>query len=226
MNSNIKLSLALLTGLYFFSGCDNGKTSTEKQQSDTTVMSDIKSDNMNKMDPGTMTMTNNGLMSSMQTMMDKMSSMKMSGDFALDFANMMIEHHQGAIDMSNIELSKGTDEKLKVMAQQIITEQTNEIEVLRDIIKNYKSSGMKHGEGTLEKINAAMNTNMSDIKMSDNTDKDYAMMMIAHHEGAVKMFTAQINNGMNEKLKQLSKKGITDQTKEIAAFKAWDGKMK
>ncbi len=44
---------------------------------------------------------NNGLMASMNTMMDKMNSMKMCGDFDLDFANMMIAHHQGAIDMSN-----------------------------------------------------------------------------------------------------------------------------
>lgn len=221
MNSNIKLTFALLAGLNLLSSCDNGKTSTEKGKSDSAVVNDMKYDSMNKMNPGEMMKMDNGLMISMQTMMGKMDKMKMSGDFDLDFATMMIEHHQGAIEMSNIELSKGTDEKMKTLAQQIIAEQTKEIDVLTDIIKNYKLSGMKHGEGTLEKINAAMNTNMSDMKMSDNTDKDYAMLMIEHHESAVKMFTAQLNNGMNDKLKQLAKKGITDQTKEIAEFKAW-----
>ncbi len=42
----------------------------------------------------------NGLMPAMNAMMGKMSSVKMSGDFDMDFANMMIEHHQGAVEMS------------------------------------------------------------------------------------------------------------------------------
>jgi uncharacterized protein (DUF305 family) len=39
--------------------------------------------------------------------MSNMKSMKMTGDFDLDFANMMIVHHQAAIDMSEIEIAKG-----------------------------------------------------------------------------------------------------------------------
>ena len=56
---------------------------------------------------------NNEMMESMNGMKAKMDAMKMTGDFDLDFANMMIEHHQGAIDMSNIEVSKGADKKMK-----------------------------------------------------------------------------------------------------------------
>jgi uncharacterized protein (DUF305 family) len=44
--------------------------------------------------------------------MAKMENMQMTGDFDLDFANMLIEHHQGAIDMSKIEVEKGADEKM------------------------------------------------------------------------------------------------------------------
>lgn len=213
MNNKFKLSIALATGMYLFTSCDNSKT-TDKEITDTTV-------SMDKMDSDDMTKMDNGLMSSMNAMMDKMSSMKMSGDFDLDFANMMIEHHQGAIDMSNIEIAKGTDEKIKGMAQNIITSQTEEIGMLREIIKNFKASGMKHGEGALQKIHSEMKTATSGMQMTGNTDKDYATMMISHHESAVKMFKAQLANGMNDKLKQMAKKGIADQTKESAEFKTW-----
>ena len=44
-------------------------------------------------------------MSSMNTMMDKITNMRMTGDFDADFANVIIEHHQGVIDMAQMEIS-------------------------------------------------------------------------------------------------------------------------
>ena len=63
----------------------------------------------------------NGLMASMNSMMDGMTNMKMTGDFDIDFANMMLAHHQAAIDVSEKEVSTGKDEKIKGMAQIILT---------------------------------------------------------------------------------------------------------
>lgn len=170
-----------------------------------------------------MGMQGGDMMGSMQPMMQKMSSMQMSDDFDRDFAGMMIEHHQGAIDMSKIELAKGTDEKMKTMAQQIITAQTEEIKMFRGILANFKPSGMVHGKGELQKLSAEMGTTMGAMQMTGNTDKDFAMMMIAHHESAVKMFKAEQNYGMNSQLKQMAEKGINGQSKEITEFKTWLG---
>ena len=222
MNTKIKLLITLATGMYFFTSCNNGTTTTtDKDQTDTTKMSNLKNDTMNnKMDD--MKKNDNGLTSSMNNMMDKMSSMKMTGDFDLDFANMMIEHHQGAIDMSEEEIKSGTDEKIKAMAQNIITKQKEEQSKLRDIVKNNKPMKMdmgKHDE--LSKEMDAMKANMSGMQMTGNTDKDFAMMMVPHHEGAIKMFKAELSHGMNDELKQMAKKGISDQTKEISEFKSW-----
>jgi uncharacterized protein (DUF305 family) len=166
--------------------------------------------------------SDNGLMTSMTSMMDKMSGMKMSGDFDMDFANMMIEHHQGAIDMSETELKSGQDEKMKAMAQAIISKQKEELNMLRDIVKNSKPMKMdmgKHDE--LSKNMDDMKAKMGNMKMSGNTDKDFATMMISHHEGAIKMSKDELSHGMNDKLKEMAKKGIADQTKEIGEFKSW-----
>ncbi|MEO5562794.1 MAG: DUF305 domain-containing protein [Chitinophagaceae bacterium] len=137
----------------------------------------------NKMEGDDMSKMDNGIMSSMNFMMDKMSSMKMSSDFDLNYASMMIEHHQGALDMSNLELSKGTDEKMKTMAQNIITKQSGDIAKLRNLVQTYKPSGMKHGEGVMEKMHAHMKSGVQGMQMTGNTDKDYASMMIVHHKG-------------------------------------------
>ncbi len=64
---------------------------------------------------------------SMMGMMKSMESMKMSGDADKDFATMMKVHHQGAIDMAQMELKSGKDAKMRAMAKRIIKDQQKEI---------------------------------------------------------------------------------------------------
>ena len=66
-------------------------------------------------------------MAAHEKMMKQMSGMKHTGDPDKDFAMMMIPHHQGAIDMAEIELKHGQDPELKKMAQKIIDDQQKEI---------------------------------------------------------------------------------------------------
>ena len=224
MNKSLGSVIALVTGMFFLTNCNNGtSTASEKDSVATVETGSMTKDTMhNKMNMDTMNNTRNGLMSSMDNMMKKMGSMEMSGDFDIDFANMMIEHHQGAIDMSEAELKSGKDEKMKAMAQKIITMQMEEQGKLRDIVKSSKPMKMdmgKHDELTKDMDN--MKDGMSKMQMTGNTDKDFAMMMISHHEGAVKMSKDELSHGMNPKLKQMAKKAIADQTKEINEFKSW-----
>jgi uncharacterized protein (DUF305 family) len=50
----------------------------------------------------------------------------------------MIAHHQGAIDMANIVLSKTDDPKIKQTAQETIVSQGKEIDELQGWLKNHK----------------------------------------------------------------------------------------
>ncbi len=222
MYRKVKLFITLSAGMYIITSCNNG-TTTDTSKTDTATTSSAQSDTANSKRSMSDTMKmDNGLMTSMTTMMDKMSSMKMSGDFDLDFANMMIIHHQGAIDMSNEELKSGTDEKMKKMAEKIITKQKEEIGKLQSIIQSYKPMKMEMGKhDELSEMTEEMKTKMSDMKMTGNMDKDFAMMMISHHEDAIKMSKDELSHGMNAPLKEMAKKGIDDQTKEITDFKTW-----
>jgi uncharacterized protein (DUF305 family) len=69
----------------------------------------------------------------MQTMehMHRDMSIVPSGDPDRDFAAMMIPHHQGAVDMARIELQFGKNPVLRRLAQGIIVEQLQEIEVMQ-----------------------------------------------------------------------------------------------
>lgn len=61
-----------------------------------------------------------------------MGAVKPSGDPDIDFVRMMIPHHQGAIDMAEVELKYGKDESRKELARQIIEAQTREIAEMKD----------------------------------------------------------------------------------------------
>lgn len=54
-----------------------------------------------------------------------------SGDPDRDFVTMMIPHHQGAVDMARALLLYGRDEQTRRLAQEIIADQQNEIELMR-----------------------------------------------------------------------------------------------
>ena len=50
------------------------------------------------------------------------------------FLEQMMVHHQGAIDMAQTELDDGQNSDAKVMAEQIVTTQTEEIDVMKDLL--------------------------------------------------------------------------------------------
>ena len=67
----------------------------------------------------------------MVAMNDAMSKSKMTGDTDKDFAAMMLIHHQGAIDMAELEVKHGKNAELKAMAQKMIDMQKAEQVELR-----------------------------------------------------------------------------------------------
>lgn len=66
----------------------------------------------------------------MAKMMNDMA-VKPTGDVSRDFVEMMIPHHQGAIDMAQAYLRYGSNEQLKRIAQEIIVDQQQEIAAMR-----------------------------------------------------------------------------------------------
>ena len=71
------------------------------------------------------------LMAQSMTRMDAGMAVAHTGDPDRDFAAMMIPHHRGAIDMAKAELQFGRNPVLRRLAQGIIVEQQQEIELMR-----------------------------------------------------------------------------------------------
>ena len=75
------------------------------------------------------------LVASMDKMHMAMGAVKRSGDSDVDFVRLMLPHHQAAIDMAKTQLLHGKDPKMRRLAQEIITDQQSEIELMQRWLK-------------------------------------------------------------------------------------------
>jgi hypothetical protein len=67
---------------------------------------------------------------------------------------------------------------------------------------------------------AAMTRMMAgmDVKPSGDIDRDFAAMMIPHHQGAIDMALSELRYGHNEQLRRIAQEIIVEQQQEIAAM--------
>ncbi|MEI5999791.1 DUF305 domain-containing protein [Paraburkholderia bengalensis] len=66
-----------------------------------------------------------------QKMMEQMQAPSYTGDTDKDFVAHMIPHHQGAIDMAEVELKYGKDPEIKKLARNIVKAQKEEIALMQ-----------------------------------------------------------------------------------------------
>ena len=69
-------------------------------------------------------------------------------------------------------------------------------------------------DAAMAKMMAGMN-----VASSGSVDRDFAEMMIAHHQGAIDMALAELRHGRNEQLRRIAQEIIVEQQQEIAAMR-------
>ncbi len=147
-----------------------------------------------------------------------------TGDFNDDdvmFAQMMIPHHEQAIEMADIALDPaiGASEAIKDLATRIKAAQDPEIATMKGFLANWGApltpdDGMDHG---------SMMEGMLSVEELDELagltgpafDSRWAEAMIAHHKGAVAMANDVLAGGVNPATKKLAEEIIATQQSEI-----------
>ena len=138
------------------------------------------------------------------------------------FAQMMIIHHEGAIEMSQLAIERAESPEVVALAERIAEAQGPEIEEMTAWLSAWGEDVSPGGHGGMDMGGMDMNgmsqeEMMTQLDGMSGADFDQAFLeaMIAHHEGAIGMSEQQLAEGQNPDALMLAEKIIADQKAEI-----------
>ncbi|MFH9738867.1 DUF305 domain-containing protein [Streptomyces roseolus] len=135
------------------------------------------------------------------------------------FAQMMIPHHEQALEMAELADGRAEDADVKKIVAAIEKAQDPEIRKMKAWLRGWgqpESAGTHHGMAGM-----MSEQDMKDLAAAKGKDFDrtFAELMIAHHEGAVEMAKTEQKNGGNAEAKALAGEVVTAQTAEITELR-------
>ena len=143
------------------------------------------------------------------------------------FAEMMIPHHEQAIEMADMLLAKdGADARVVELAEQIKAAQGPEIDKMLGWLEDWgveydpdSMGGMDHGSmGGDDSMMSEEDMTMLESADAVEANSLFLEQMIVHHEGAIEMAEAQLEDGSNPEVIALAQSIIESQTAEISTM--------
>ncbi|WP_439679214.1 DUF305 domain-containing protein [Embleya sp. MST-111070] len=132
------------------------------------------------------------------------------------FAQMMIPHHEQAVEMAKEAPAKGADTEVKKLAATIEAAQAPEIKLMKGWLTTWGKptsapGGMNHGGGMMSEAD------MTAFKASTGADFDrrFLTMMIEHHNGAITMAETELAQGVDPAARKLAEQIKSSQAAEV-----------
>lgn len=151
--------------------------------------------------------------------MEQNNSSNLSGNEFM-FAEMMIPHHQQAVDMSELALATSKNAKVLDLAQRIKDAQSAEIVQMQSWLGTGESNQMMNDHMGHDMGGMMSEAEMATLKSATGStfDKLFLEGMIAHHEGALDMVT-MIKDTSDQEVDTFGLNVIKVQSAEITEMK-------
>lgn len=136
------------------------------------------------------------------------------------FAQMMIVHHQQAVEMSSTMLAKsGTSQQVRDLATTIKAAQGPEIEKMKSMLAAWGEP--ESMTGTMSMPGMMGEAEQKELAGANGiaADKLFLSQMIAHHQGALESAKTEQQSGQNAEAVELSRTIIKNQQPEIDQMK-------
>ena len=159
-----------------------------------------------------------------------------SAPFDRQFIDMMVPHHEGAVEMAKVAQQRGQRVEIKQMAEAIIRGQSAEISQMKQWRKAWYGSdqtppmskmpmvpgmtGQGHGGHTSGTMDMAADVERL-RRAPEPFDRAFIEAMIPHHESAVDAARAAETRAQRPEIKELAKAIMADQQREIDEMKRW-----
>lgn len=159
----------------------------------------------------------------MMSMMGMDSDNVMGRNVDKQFIEQMIPHHESAIAMANLALQKTKHDEVKTLANNIISSQTAEINMMKEWYKDWYGVDVPTVSASNMWGGSMMESETSTDELSAASDFDEAFLsqMIEHHQMAVMMANMLSISTSRSEMKKLANDIITAQNKEIGDMQQW-----
>lgn len=150
------------------------------------------------------------------------SASKEHNDADVTFAQMMVIHHEGALEMAELATRQADADDVKDIAATIEAAQGPEIALMESWLTSWgkqlepnSHAGMDHGGMDMDGM--SQEQVMAELQKMTGADFDHKFLssMIAHHEGAVLMSEEALADGNNPEALELARRIIDAQQSEI-----------
>jgi uncharacterized protein (DUF305 family) len=141
------------------------------------------------------------------------------------FAEMMIPHHQQAIEMAKLAETRADSDDVKSLASAIEAAQDPEIQTMQGWLDSWGEDGTSHEMSHDEMPGMVDAKTMGELGKATGAEFDrlFLTSMIAHHEGAIAMAESEKTDGVHKGSLQLADAIIETQTAEIKRMRAMLG---
>jgi uncharacterized protein (DUF305 family) len=149
------------------------------------------------------------------------------------FIDMMVPHHQGAVEMAKIAQERAEHPEIKEMADAIIAGQDEEIIQMKNWRQAWYGSSDTPGMSEMPSLEDMpgmggtghamdMQAEVDQLRnASEPFDLAFIDAMIPHHQSAIDAAQRVLNEAQRPELKELAQRIIAAQEKEIEQMKAW-----
>jgi uncharacterized protein (DUF305 family) len=136
------------------------------------------------------------------------------------FAQMMIPHHQQAIEMADLAIQKKASAAVTELAEQIRTAQGPEIDRMNEWLREWNApmASGSHGGHSDGMMSDADMKQLSEAQ-GEAFDRMWLTMMIEHHQGATVMARDVMETTKNPDERSMAQNIVSGQTQEIATMR-------
>ncbi len=133
----------------------------------------------------------------------------------------MTPHHRSAVAMARIAQRRSDRPQVKMLADDIIRSQSDEIGLMQKLAGTMKAANVKAGDLGLPMQAMGMNMDTRALAAATPFDRAFIDMMLPHHQGAIRMARVELAKGSRADVKRLARGIIAAQSREITEMNAW-----
>lgn len=166
----------------------------------------------------------------LNNMINEMTSAELTDSISHNFIVQMIPHHRAAIEMSENVLKYTDNTELMEIANNIITEQTESINNMQNILNSCEyvkntTCEVRMYQRNVSRITGIMFSAMSNAFSDNCVNCNFIREMIPHHEGAVRMSENALRFAICPELRPILNAIITSQRQGIRRMRSLSNRL-